>query len=197
METRITASLLKAVTGEFDLESIYKLSLCRMNIQRIEHLEDCENLVEANLTGNLIEHMTGLERCKRVRKLQLTSNKIRSLATLPMLVALEHLYLQDNAITHVEELNALPDKVPNLKTFYLKNIDGTQRNPVCDQPAYRSTIIRLLPDLFVLDGERVRHGDVYESAVDTSQKAVPKVDLPKPEPWHGAVGLTVWIVAAR
>lgn len=31
METRITHSLIKAVSGEFDLENISKLSLCRMS----------------------------------------------------------------------------------------------------------------------------------------------------------------------
>ena len=31
METRITHSLIKAVSGEFDLENVFKLSLTRMS----------------------------------------------------------------------------------------------------------------------------------------------------------------------
>jgi hypothetical protein len=31
METRITLSLIKAVSGEFDLENVFKLSLTRMS----------------------------------------------------------------------------------------------------------------------------------------------------------------------
>ena len=44
METRISESLIKAVSGEFELASVYKLQLARMNIRKIENLENCEHL---------------------------------------------------------------------------------------------------------------------------------------------------------
>ena len=37
-------SLIKAVSGEFDLATVYKLQLSRMNIRKIENLENCVNL---------------------------------------------------------------------------------------------------------------------------------------------------------
>ena len=44
METRISESLIKAVSGEFELGSVYKLQLARMNIRKIENLANCEHL---------------------------------------------------------------------------------------------------------------------------------------------------------
>jgi hypothetical protein len=73
MEARISHAMIKAVSGEFDLESVIKLSLCRMSmaypivcsqrlssnwrnsliadIRKIENLDECINLQELNLTG--------------------------------------------------------------------------------------------------------------------------------------------------
>ena len=179
----MTTSLLKAVSGEFDVESIFKLSLCRMNIRLLDCLAECPNLSELNLTGNFIEHLDGLQGCFKLKRLVLTSNKIRSLATLPPLQSVEHVYLQDNQITDLVEVNQLIKQTPNLKTLYFKNIDGTQKSPLCEHPTYRSNICRMLPKLFVLDGERVRHTDLYDVDDIRVPTELPKVALPEPEPW--------------
>jgi hypothetical protein len=59
----------------------------------------------------------------------ITANKIRRLEGLHGLDALEHLLLQANLVSSVEELKHL-QCLPNLRTLYMKNVDGSQPNPV-------------------------------------------------------------------
>jgi len=182
METRISHSLIKAVAGEFDLESVFKLSLCRMNIRKMECLDDCVHLQELNLSGNEITELEGVGRLHELRKLTLTSNKISSLDGLQKCHALEYLLIQDNAVSNIATIEALAS-LPNLKALYLKNIDGTQKNPVCEHPSYRSSIMRQLPKLQILDGERLKHSNTLYSDTPPAPSAVPKVKIPESKSW--------------
>eukprot|EP00281_Chroomonas_sp_CCMP1168_P020433 CAMPEP_0206229656 /NCGR_PEP_ID=MMETSP0047_2-20121206/9819_1 /ASSEMBLY_ACC=CAM_ASM_000192 /TAXON_ID=195065 /ORGANISM="Chroomonas mesostigmatica_cf, Strain CCMP1168" /LENGTH=229 /DNA_ID=CAMNT_0053652981 /DNA_START=56 /DNA_END=745 /DNA_ORIENTATION=+ len=182
METRITHSLIKAVTGEFDLENVFKLTLSRMNIRRMEELQDCPNIQELNLSGNEIGSIEGLGRLRHLRKLVLTSNKIETLAGLEKCSSLEHLQIQDNKITSIGEIEQLTH-LKNLKSVYFKNIDGTQKNLLCDHPSYRSSIMRQLPQLTILDGERLKHVDTIYSEIPVSAGAPAKVIVPATKPW--------------
>ena len=56
--------------------------------------------------------------------------------------------------------------LPNLKTLYLKNVDGSQPNPVCAVKGYREKVLALLPELRNLDGERLR-GSAAVTATDS------------------------------
>jgi len=168
METKISHSLIKAVSGEFDLESVYKLTLNRMNIRAIENLEGCVNLQELNLSNNEIERIQGLEKLQSLRKITLTSNKISSLQGLDKCAALEHIFVQDNMIDNISEI-ANVSALKNLKSLYLRNIDGSQKNPVCDHPSYRSSIVRQLPHISILDGERLKHSNTLYADASSSQ----------------------------
>ncbi|KAJ1481745.1 hypothetical protein T484DRAFT_1953658 [Baffinella frigidus] len=182
METRITHSLIKAVSGEFDLENVFKLSLTRMNVRKIENLEECVNLQELNLSGNELTAIEGLHRLHNLRKLTLTSNKITSLSGLEKLNSLEHVLIQENDISNIAELSALAG-LPNLKGVYLKNIDGSQKNPLCDHPSYRSSIVRQLPKLTILDGERLKHSQTLYADAPAAPSAAPSVRIPESKPW--------------
>uniref|UniRef100_A0A6T8P7S5 U2A'/phosphoprotein 32 family A C-terminal domain-containing protein n=1 Tax=Hemiselmis andersenii TaxID=464988 RepID=A0A6T8P7S5_HEMAN len=182
METRITHSLIKAVSGEFDLENVSKLALCRMNIRKIECLQECANLQELNLSGNDITKIEGLERLHHLRKLILTTNQIENLSGLEKCTQLEHLQVQDNKISSIAEIESLLP-LKNLKSVYFKNVDGTQKNLLCDHPSYRSSIMRQLPQLTVMDGERLKHSDSIYSEVPQSAGAPAKVVLPASKRW--------------
>uniref|UniRef100_A0A7S0EKS8 Protein phosphatase 1 regulatory subunit 7 n=1 Tax=Hanusia phi TaxID=3032 RepID=A0A7S0EKS8_9CRYP len=183
METKISHSLIKAVSGEFDLESVYKLTLNRMNIRAIENLEGCVNLQELNLSNNEIERIQGLEKLQSLRKITLTSNKISSLQGLDKCAALEHIFVQDNMIDNISEI-ANVSALKNLKSLYLRNIDGSQKNPVCDHPSYRSSIVRQLPHISILDGERLKHSNtLYADASSSQTTSTAQVQIPESKSW--------------
>lgn len=104
-----------------------------------------------NLSGNEIEAIEGLERLSNLRKLTITTCKIKSLEGLSKCRNLEHILIQENEISNIGEIAHLTG-LQNLKSLYFKNIDGSQRNPLCEHPSYRSSIVRQLPQLTILDG---------------------------------------------
>ncbi len=172
------------MSGEFDLESVYKLQLCRMNIRTIENLENCTNLQELNLSGNDIERIEGLERLHNLRKITLTTNKITSLAGLDKCENLEHILIQENNVGNIGEFTQLLG-LKNLKSLYFKNIDGTQRNPLCEHPSYRSSIVRQLTQLTILDGERLKHANTVYSDAPAAPSSAPAVVIPESKAWLG------------
>merc|ERR1712216_60661 len=184
METRISESLIKAVSGEFELGSVYKLQLARMNIRKIENLENCEHLQELNLSGNEIEAIEGLERLSNLRKLTITTCKIKSLEGLSKCRNLEHILIQENEISNIGEIAHLTG-LQNLKSLYFKNIDGSQRNPLCEHPSYRSSIVRQLPQLTILDGERLKHANTVYSDAPSAPSSTQTVSIPESKPWLG------------
>lgn len=151
-------------------------------MSKIENLEECVNLQELNLSGNEIPSLDGLSRLHNLRKLTLTSNKISSLSGIEKCHALEHVLIQDNNISNVAEIQALIG-LQNLKGLYLKNIDGSQKNPVCEHPSYRSSIMRQLPKLTVLDGERLKHSSTLYADAPAAPSSAPQVVIPESKPW--------------
>mmetsp|Transcript_35182 Transcript_35182/g.54987 ORF Transcript_35182/g.54987 Transcript_35182/m.54987 type:complete len:201 (-) Transcript_35182:280-882(-) len=154
------------------------------DIKKIENLSECVNLQELNLAGNDIEVIEGLDKLVNLRKLVLTTNKISALSGLQNCSSLEHLLVQENSISNIAELAAVTS-LPNLKSIYFRNIDGTQRNPVCDHPSYRSSIMRQLPSLTILDGERLKHSNSFYGETPTAPGPAPKVVIPESKPWLG------------
>jgi hypothetical protein len=64
-------------------------------------------------------------------------------------------------------VKALAAKLPSLEVLYLKQLDGSEANPVCATiPNYRRQLQQWFPQLLVLDGERLQQstGSVYELA---------------------------------
>ena len=153
------------VAQEFDVEGINKLTYVKKGVTRITAVDHAVNLTELNLSNNLIEKIEGVHTLTRLKKLHLTANKIRRLENLHGLESLEHLLLQGNLVSSADELKHL-QCLPNLKTLYLKNVDGSQPNPVCAVKGYREKVLALLPELRNLDGERLR-GSAAVTATDS------------------------------
>mmetsp|Transcript_26861 Transcript_26861/g.70620 ORF Transcript_26861/g.70620 Transcript_26861/m.70620 type:complete len:105 (-) Transcript_26861:1202-1516(-) len=57
------------------------------------------------------------------------------------------------------------------------------RNAVCDHPSYRSSIVRQLTQLTILDGERLKHMDTVYQEDLLSLGAAPRVEIPPSENW--------------
>ena len=61
----INEASIKAATGQFDLESVYKLQMPHMGIRKIEGLALLPNLTELDLSSNHISKIEGLARDAR------------------------------------------------------------------------------------------------------------------------------------
>ena len=56
-----------------------------------------------------------------------------------------------------------------------------ERNPLCDHPAYRTAMRRMLPNLQTLDGERTMLADV--ALPKDASDALKELTFAEPEPW--------------
>ena len=172
----------------FDLETVTKLTCRAKGLARISRLDRCINLTELDLSGNGIHRIEGLDNLRKLKKLVLVNNRISSVENISKCPSLEHVLLQGNHIASLDSFLELP-LLPNLKSIYLRNIDGTQQNPVCCAPDYRIQLLKLLPGLRNLDGERqpttVGYLDNSPNTSDKENKHGPSVsgDGWKPSGW--------------
>eukprot|EP00899_Mesostigma_viride_P011201 jgi/Mesvir1/20081/Mv13330-RA.1 len=151
----LTEDAIKAATNEMEVETVMKLVFTGKGLSHISGLVRCRCLTELNLSDNHIERIEGLEGLIHLKKLVLTNNKIRLVEGLEDNKALEHLLMQANDVTDLAGIQHLSG-LQNLVSVYFKNVDGSQRNPVCTHPEYRSYMLSVLPQLRNLDGERLR-----------------------------------------
>ena len=183
----INEASIKAATGQFDLESVYKLQMPHMGIRKIEGLSLLPNLTELDLSSNHISKIEGLEKLEQLKKLTLANNEISKLQNLSSLASLESLRLDGNKIANVDDVRCL-ENLPSLRSLHFAaSPDATaadERNPLCDHPAYRTAVRRILPALAALDGERTALADAGGGADDV---AMP--ELPAPTPWFSPADL--------
>jgi hypothetical protein len=144
----------------------------------------------------------------------LTNNVIRRVENIEHLQTLEHLLLQGNEIASLDDLNLpllvrctapLPltapatirnflisarvsqESLPKLVSLYLRNVDNSQANPVCACNEYKASILRRLPQLRNLDGERLRssaHSAYHEAAAAPETGATERECLREREGSH-------------
>jgi hypothetical protein len=110
---------------------------------------------------------------------RLTNNKIRSLAFVAQLPALEQLFLQGNRVDHMKEMGAMAG-LSALRVLYLRNVDGSDPNPVTEHLAYRTGVTRHVPSLSNLDGERTHLEQVFARPATHQTQA----RLSKPRPFN-------------
>ena len=179
--------MIKATTGEFDLESIERLDLSGRNIRRIEGLAECINLTELILSGNKISRIEGLEACAKLTRLDLSSNSLGTInaAALMQCPALEYLALQDNRIADVDELADLGRALPRLQALYLRDQDGSRANPICAHPSYATVALQHLRGLATLDGERLALRRSSQAALLDTYGPEDEVEIPPSKPWLG------------
>lgn len=172
----------KSVTKQFDLLLVFKLTMPRMGLRRIENLHLVPSLTELDLSQNRISRMEGLDGLESLKRLVLASNEIERLEGVGGLDALETLQLQGNRTSNVDDVQCLTS-LPCLRHVQLQVRGGAndERNPMCDHPAYRTALRRMLPQLQTLDGERALLADA--AAPKDAAEALAQLRFPEPEPW--------------
>jgi hypothetical protein len=108
---------------------------------KCDRLESIKNL---NLWGNDLEDISVIKNMYNLEVVSLSVNKIRTLRDFSGLRILKELYLRKNLISDLSEIRYLAN-LGNLRVLWLSE------NPVADVKDYRSTVIRLLPQITKLD----------------------------------------------
>ncbi len=180
----ITEATIKEAAKQYDLAVVFRLSMKGMGLRRIENLNLVPSLTELDLSSNNIARMEGLEPLESLKRLVLANNQIGRLEGVGSLDALETLQLQGNRISNLDDVQCLTP-LPCLRHLQLQVRDGeggeADRNPMCDNPAYRSAVRRMLPSLQTLDGERTALADV--AMPPSTADALANLKFAEPEPW--------------
>ncbi|XP_060103892.1 leucine-rich repeat-containing protein 61 [Heteronotia binoei] len=174
---RITSQLLKAKTGEFDLESILLLKLPGLGLSDLGCLGECSSLEWLDLSGNAIAHLGPLSALKALAVLNISSNRVASLEPLAGCENLQSLNAAGNLVSSLQQLQCLLG-LRGLENLRLSSPRaGGLSNPVCATPGYRHAMAEMFPGLKVIDGERVsgRGSELYQLCkdLDSSLKRFP------------------------
>jgi len=175
--TKMNEDSIKRATGQFDLETVFKLSMQRMSIKKIENLSLCPSLTELDLSNNRLTRMEGLDALDELKRLNLSANSIDRIENVGSLNSLETLQLQGNQVANLDEVQAL-SRLPCLRTLSFKLGDDL-RNPLCEHPGYYTAVRRMLPRLASFDGERT----VLVDAAAPEGNPFDSLELPTPTPW--------------
>jgi len=135
---------------------------------------------ELDLSRNNLQRMDGLHGLESLKRLVLANNEIQCIEGLESLEALETLQLQGNRICNIDDVQSLSG-LPCLRHLQLQNRSGEERNPMCDHPAYRTAVRRMLPRLQTLDGERTLLADA--ALPKGAASAMSELAFAEPEPW--------------
>ena len=155
-EINLSEEYLKAVTGKFDLETIFNLELPNKNISKLGAIPKCTSILFLDLSQNNLSSISGLEKLSNMMFLDLSFNNISNISPLQYLKELINVKLQGNNIN-----GPPPSILANLKklekiTFYALPFqdkpDVNTSNPICDIEDYREKMLECLPQINYLDG---------------------------------------------
>ncbi|XP_067855557.1 leucine-rich repeat and IQ domain-containing protein 1 isoform X3 [Heptranchias perlo] len=163
---------------------------CSFNyLNSIEGIDNCGLLQNLKLQSNSLSELPRFGNHVLLRELYLDDNSISSLKVLSeyWLPMLQHLSISQNSLTHLttmsdllllERLNVSNNRLSDLKSFLLclngchglleLLLDG---NPFQQESGWRCSILKILPSLKVVDGERISSTD--ESCADRSSRPSP------------------------
>ena len=75
-QSTMSEESIKTCSGQFDLESVYKLPMCRMGLRKMESLQLVPNLTWLDLSHNRIAKMENLSGLGALKRLVLVDNEI-------------------------------------------------------------------------------------------------------------------------
>ncbi|XP_046857243.1 leucine-rich repeat-containing protein 61-like isoform X2 [Xenia sp. Carnegie-2017] len=124
-------------------------------ICHLGEIDECQGLMYLNLSENRISNLTLLANLKDLTCLDLSENQISCLDGLEGLVSLEVLDVSGNLISSIESLHPLVN-LKFLENLCLLDKKKCLTNPVCQtQPKYKICVCTLLPNISMLDGEKI------------------------------------------
>ena len=155
-EVNLTDEYLKAISGKFDLETIFNLELVNKNICSLGSIPKCTSLLYLDLSHNNISSINGIEKLVHIMFLDLSYNKISDISNLKDLRDLINCKLQGNKISGpLPSFFAAFKKLEKLTLHEVPMLDKPDintTNPICESENYREEILNSLPKLMWLDG---------------------------------------------
>ena len=155
-DVNLSDEYLKAVTGKFDLETVFNLELVNKSISNIGSIPKCTSLLYLDLNHNNISSISGIQTLVHVMFLDLSFNKISDISYLHTFRDLINCKLQGNNIK-----GPFPSFFANMKkleklTFHEYNTNSQPNintsNPLCQNDNYRQEVLNAVPQLMWLDG---------------------------------------------
>ena len=155
MKANLSDEYIKAITGSFDLETIFDLELTQKQITSLGSLPKCVSLVYLDLSQNRITEIIGIDNLIELEFLDLSFNNIANISPLGGLLKLRNVKLQGNNID-----GPLPGSLKSLKKLEKisfkciemeegKNKNNT--NPICSMHNYRKNVFEFFTSLKWLD----------------------------------------------
>ena len=152
-EINPTKEYLKAITGKFDLETIFVLNLEEKNISKLNGIILCVNLTILNLSSNKLNSVSGISSLKELKYLDLSYNMITNLDDLEYLNNLRLLKLQGNKIEMPKNFNQKFINHIHLEKLSFQQFDMNKKsqNPICKIDNYRNEMFNVFTNLKILD----------------------------------------------
>ena len=130
-----------------------------------------------DITSISAEDKAYLEKFTGIKLLSLTMCKqLADIANLPQIASLERLELHDNNIaklpenglqglTHLDLSNNALESVDELKGLEKLEVLKLAGNPLCKNPEYPKSVLDLLPQVKILDGQQCTGSNVDQKGV--------------------------------
>ncbi|XP_006861273.1 PREDICTED: leucine-rich repeat-containing protein 61 [Chrysochloris asiatica] len=186
---RVTAQLLKERTGEFALDSILLLKLPGLQLVDLGCLGKCLGLEWLDLSANELTHLGPLAALRQLAVLNVSHNRLTGLEPLAACESLQSLNAAGNLLAGPGQLQCLSG-LRGLENLRLRDPLARLSNPLCSSPSYQAVVRELLPDLKVIDGERVTGcgSDLYQLCRDLDSSL-----RPSPSPGPRATDAQPWV----
>ena len=125
-----------------------KLKLSNNVISEISGLDTLVNLTHLDLAYNCIKKIQNLDKLTKLELLNLHRNFITTIENMDNQLRLEYFIISSNGLNIAENVKYLR-RFPRLRMLVI------QANPCCDSPNFRHFLLGCLPELIVLDYERI------------------------------------------
>ena len=155
-DVNLSDEYLKAITGKFDLETVFNLELVNKSISNLGSIPKCTSLLYLDLNHNNLSSISGIQSLVHVMFLDLSYNKISDISYLHTFRDLINCKLQGNNISGpFPSFFAKMAKLEKL-TFHEYPVTGQPNintsNPLCKNDNYRQEVLNAVPQLMWLDG---------------------------------------------
>ena len=181
MKINLSDEYIKAVTGSFDLETIFDLELTQKQISSLGSLPKCISLVYLDLSQNNIREIIGIDSLIELEFLDLSFNNISNIAPLGSLLKLRNLKLHGNnidgplpgSLKHMKKLEKLSFKCIDIEDNKNKNYT----NPICSMNNYRKNIFECFANLKWLDNIPKGMEEINYDYKDDDDDDIKKIDV--------------------
>jgi len=165
----INEEYLKDKTQEFDVETIFTLSLNGLGLFDVGCLGNCINLQSLNLSNNKLSSVLALKSLTQLEYLDLSSNRLSALTGLECLESLISIDVAGNFLNSIDCFLPLT-KIQSLKLLRTKDRQSNLTNPVYSDVNNNNNeldeaIVEMLTNLSIFNDEPLRgEGEEFHQA---------------------------------